>query len=271
MKIILITMVIAVVLGGGAYYDFFYLPPVYSKAVLNVIKKFETTEKDLPRPESASNVTDKIVAIKQQNDFFRKIKKEIMLLRPPFFGKLRQFNEDIFALIDAQLGMYSVYGEKVNFFGGILDTQTIFKNHNLDEKTATIKDIQKHFEEAIPKAQTQIDALFDKEPDFAFKEITFAQLKSAWQEAGPGLDVWLGFIKRIDPNQPLGENVPSINPTKTEQDALQKVNTFFELVKKSAENNIPLSDLSPSFNQENQGREQRINEIIRELKETYGQ
>lgn len=270
MKKILIIIVVAVVLGGGAYYEFFYLPPTYSKAVLNVIKEVETTTKDMPRPEGASDLTSKIIAIKQQNDFFKQIKKKITPLRPPFFGTLRQFNEDLLAAIDAELGVYGAHEEKVEFFGGIFDTQTIFKKQNIDETTTTIKDVQKHFEEAIPKVQTQIDALFGKEPNFAFKEITFIQLKSAWQEARPGLDIWLGFIKKIDPNQPMNQSV-SMNPTKAEQDALQKVETFFKLVEKSAERNILLSDLSPSPDKKNQEREQRISEVIRELKQTYGQ
>lgn len=270
MKKILIIIAIIIILGGGAYYELFYLPPIYSKAVLNVIKKFETTENNLPRPESASNSADKIVAIKQQNDFFKQVKKEVLLLHPPFFGTLRQFHKDILAVIDAQLGTYAAYEEKADFFGGILDTQTIFKKQDLDEKTTKVMDIQKHFEEAIPKVQMQIDNIFAHEPSFTFKEITFAQLKSAWQEARPGLDIWLGFIKKIDPNQPLGTN-SSVNPTKTEQDALEKVSTFFELVKKASERNVELSQFTPPSDTRNQEREQRLNEVIRELKEAYGQ
>lgn len=268
--IIIAIVLFLFALGGGGYYEFFYLPPTYSKAVLNVIKEVETKEKDTPRPENTFDQVSKLVAVKQQTDFLKQVKVEVSRLQPPFFGELRQFHKDLLAMIDAQLKVYSQSEEKIAFFGGILEMETVFQPKHLDQKTAKMKDMQKHFEDVLPKIQARIDEVFAKEPSFEFKDVTLFQMKSAWEEAKSGFEVWLGFMKRQDPEQPLNVGVP-ISPTKKEEEALKKIIQFLDLVKKASESNVELSQLSSPSDKESKERGQRINKVIEELRNKYGQ
>lgn len=269
MNKLVIIVIAALILGGGGYYEFFYLPPVYGNAVLNVVKEFETASQDAPRPENVSNQAEKIVAAKRQIDLLKTVEMELSRLQPPLFGELRQFHNDLLAVIDTERKVYSPFEEQIMFFGGILETRDLFKPKNFDEKTTRAKDIQRYFEEMLPKMQSRIDKIFGKEPSFAFKEVTFTELTSAWEEAKPGFTVWLGFIKRIDPEQRLGTSA-AISPTQDEEVALAKINRFSELVEKASARNVTLSQSSSPSDTENREREQRFNKVLEELKEKYG-
>jgi len=271
MKKILIILVILILLGGGAYYEFVYAPPVYSKAVLGVIKEFETANQTIPRPESISEPADKIVAIKQQSDFLKQAKDKLLRLSPPFFGKLRQFHNDLLGMIDLWLTPSSQQEEQIAFFGGILELEAVLEPKHLDRSTATIGDMQRYLENAIPKIQMQIDEIISKEPSFEFRGATFSEIRSAWQEARPGFDVWLGFVRKLNPEQPLdgSSGVDTPRPTKKEEGAVFNITKFIDLVKKAAASNIGTSQLSSPSDEESDAREQRINKVIDELQDKY--
>ena len=269
MKKILSIIVVIILLGGGAYYEFVYAPPVYSKAVLSVIKEFEAADREILQPESVSDPADKIVAVKQQSDFLKQAKDKLSRLNPPFFGELRQFHNDLLGMIDFWLPDFSQQEEQIAFFGGILELETIFEPKHLDQKTATMGDMQKHFENVFPKIRMRINEILSKEPSFEFKDVTFSEIKSTWEEAQSGFDVWLGFIKRLDPAHPLDGSVDGISPTKKEEAAVSKIIKFLDLVKKAAASNVQTSQLTSPSDEESDEREQRINKVIDKLREKY--
>lgn len=269
MKKFLIVVVILILIGGGAYYEFVYAPPVYSKAVLSVIKEFETAEREIQQPQSVSDPVDKIVAIKQQSDFLKVAKEKLSRLNPPFFGELRQFHNDLLGMIDLLLTTYSQQEEQIAFFGGILDVEDVFKPQHLDQKTATMGDMQKHFEDVFPKMRAHINEIVSKEPSFEFKDVAFSEIKSAWEEAQPGFDVWLGFVRRLDPTHPLDGSSDMPRPTQKEEEAVSKIIKFLDLVKKAAASSVQISQLSPPSDEESTAREQRINNTLDEIREKY--
>ncbi len=269
MKKLLVILVIIALLGGGAYYEFVYAPPVYSKAVLGVIKEFETTSSEIPQPESVSDPLEKIIAIKRQSEFLTQAREKISALNPPFFGELRQFHNDILGMIGLSLAAYNKQEEQIAFFGGILELEDVLEPEYIDQGTATMGDIQKHFEAAVPKVRTRIDEILSKEPSFEFKNVTFSEIKSAWQEARPEFDVWLSFISELNSAQPLsgGSGIPP--PSQKAEEAVRSIITFLDLVKKAAASNVDTSQLMPPVDEESSAREQRINDVIDKLREKY--
>ena len=269
MKKLLIILVIVVLLGGGAYYEFVYAPPVYSKAVLGVIKEFETASRDAPRPENVSDPVDKIIAIKQQSEFLTQAREKISALNPPFFGELRQFHNDILGMIGLLLAAYNKQEEQIAFFGGILELEDVLEPEDLDHGTATIGDIQKHFEAAVPKVRTRVDEILSKEPSFEFKDVTFSEIKSAWEQARSGFDAWLSYIRKLNAADPLSGGTGMSPPSKKAEEAVRSITTFLDLVKKAAAENIDTSQLMPPSSEESNARGQRINDVLTKLREKY--
>ncbi len=284
-KIAIILIIICITLGvlglgvGGYWYLAIYQPAEYAKALIQVNAEIEAAGDIFSTPELKGNddYDGALLVLRQRKDFLEGFQEKFTSLNLPLLAKDGQIKEDVLRILEIMLVMNNDAEERALFFVKAKELHEVFELVP-EQKGTTIGDVQEYVTEVInqakEKSQTLFETtffektLFEKEPPELDGEVSFVQLKSAWEEALPAFDVILPFFLSQDPNLPATQNIPF--PPAVEE-ANNKIQEFINLLKLVVQNNSAWDIVSHRFTgdifqEELDTRNARLQEAIDKLK-----
>ena len=281
--LVIILIIIAIIgLGSGGYYEFVIHPEQYAKDVLRI---FEGTQKsqqqiisqlgpqsDNPSPEDA------LRAFELQKKSFSELRGNISKLWPPFFGEMRQLHKDLLWMLDKTLALADEREKQVKILGEGVECRDALEPKNApNQSTAMIREFQQFFAKFIENIKTTCGQFIEEGGMIPTTGTpSFAELKIAWPELPPALDIILNLYRRLDPNTPA-RDISKSEPKPSEKEAFSKLKNFTRALNTFLSNNslnqIPGANyLNPSNLPGDEARQvnDRVNKVMNKIKEQYG-
>ena len=280
--IIIIIIVVAVLgLSGGGYYEFVIHPEQYAKSLLKIFNEMQNNQQQAvsqlsTQRRDASNLTPQ--AFELQKKLFSELRGNIANLRPPLFGEMHQLHKDLLWMLGKTLALANEREKQVKILGeGVACRDALEPKNAPNQSTAMIREFQQFFAKFIENIKTTCGQ-FIKEGGMIPTTGTpsFAELKTAWPELPPALDIISNLYRRLDPNT-LARDISQSEPKPSEKEAFSKLKNFTRVLNTFLSNNslnqIPGANyLSPSNLPGDEARQanDRVNKAMNKIKEKYG-
>ena len=285
--IIISIAVVIGILGFGAvsyWYLMMYQPAEYAKAIIRLDEEIKAAGDIFSTPELKGNddYDGALLVLRQRKDFLEGFQEKFTSLNLPLLAKDGQIKEDALRVLEIMLVMNNDAEERALFFVKAKELHEVFELVP-EQKGTTIGDVQEYVTEVInqakEKGQTLFETtffektLFEKEPPEFDGEVSFVQLKSAWEKALPAFDVILPFFLSQDPSLPVTQQAQPPPDVKEASDATQEFIRLLKLViqNNSAEDIVSYRFTGDAFQDELDTLNARFQEAIDKLKKEYPQ
>ena len=280
--LIIIIIVVAILgLGGGGYYEFVYHPQQYAKSLLKVFDEMQKNQQQAagqlsPQERDAYNLTPQ--AFELQKKLFSELQGKIANFRPPYFGEMRQLHKDLLWMLDKTLALADEREKQVKILGEGVECQDALEPKNApNQNTAMIREFQQFFAKFIENIKTTCGRFVEEGGMIPTTGTpSFAELKTAWPELPPALDIIINLYRRLDPNTPA-RDISQSGPKPSEKEAFSKLKNFTRALNTFLSNNslnqIPGANyLNPSNLPGDEARQvnDRVNKVMNKIKEQYG-
>ncbi len=209
MKIgIAITALILLVGGGGYWYLGIYQPSLYAESSVMLYKEWRDGEVQIldrvsiiAKEQGVYNYAAALETLKSLEDFLVQTQTKLSDLRPIFLSGIeKQFDADFVEFLNKTIETVNSAENRTKFVAKAKEYEDIFSESSVNAPTITgeqlapialrmktSEEMWAEIEVKIPKAKAIGDALFVEEFN-RLNGVSFAQLKSAWEETSPALD-----------------------------------------------------------------------------------
>ena len=266
---IIVLIVIGILgLGGGAYwYLTIYQPTNYVETFIQFEQEMKASIGEF---NSTSNIKDSkdyigaLETIRLSKNLNEEFQGQLSLLSPPFFGKGKQIHKDTLKVIEYTSAIINDTEQRVLFFTQIKELSDLLKTS--PETKSTIGETTKSLEDLVGQIKILGNELFQKEPCQLSGEVSYNELRLAWEEGRPVMDMMLTFARSHDPDLPT-DRIGKFPKTEVEKEAQEKFGKFRKLIESVAKGNTIDSILSFRSPQ-NVLQEEEISRLNSRVKET---
>lgn len=257
MKLIGIFITLCALAGAGGYYYFFVVEPQRYVAAVSELKRAldedaeVLTESDIGGQFDYRGALDIVLA---RHAFLEKAQQRIGALRLPSLHKeTQEFHVRWRAVFEGYREANADAEERAKLLAGFSDIGFLLeKNPKLpfEEKTAYVRDMQSFFEKTFGGLKKTMEEVMRADAPPVNDAAQFEIVKSLWAEAGPALDIMLGFLRAQDSNAKLAGYSPRGFTSKRQYDASAHVTKFGEALKKFLEQNTAYDILAYRYFEE---------------------
>lgn len=259
---------------GGIYYFGVYQPKEYTKQVSRFYEDLKSHEQNLGSIRSGvksnndyQNTTLSLNAIDQ---FLSEQEAKLNKIKPPLFGPGKKFHEDFQVLFKSYHQAIDEGKRRAEFMVKAKELEDVMSpktSQTLDPTSAKVKDLQQFYNKRISAMKQAGNNLFTDGQMPNLTEVSYDELKTAWEQADPSFDTLWAVVRSLDPNAPLDPSLlqPQLESGQAKE-AGDRINSFNKLLKAVIDNNtapdiLSLSSSSQSF--------QQLEQKIQELQKRY--
>lgn len=276
--VVLMVVLAAGVLGGIYYYTQIYQPKQYANAIISLFDKVtdrlqQREQKDTSRLKDNKDYQGALEIVLERQNFLLGIQTQLQALKPP--KKFEQTHEDFQVVLGWLVDANARFEKMIDLATKGWEFYDLIK---VDiPQGQTVGQFLTIWEVRFPKAKVAALKLFQSELPSGSDEASFSKMKTLWGEAEEGFDANLVYFRVQDKNLPLSSMSEKISQdlSQTEQDKLAKVNKIDELLS-LLENKLIIytadriaATTFPDPPQDINSRGQRLETVIKELKEKY--
>lgn len=247
MKTLIIVLIIigTLGLGGTAYwYLTIYQPTKYVETFIQFEQEMKASSGEF---NSTSNIKDSkdytgaLETIRLSKNLNEEFQRKLSLLSPPFFGKGKQIHKDTSKIIEYTSVIINNTEQRVLFFVQAKELHDLLKKQ--PEKKPTVREMTESMEDLIGQIKTKGNGLFQKEQLQLSGEVSYDQLKLAWEKGWPVTDMMMEFLRAHDPDLSI-DKLRKFPETKIEIKASEKFGKFKKAVESVIKENTADSILS---------------------------
>ena len=270
--VILIVAPVLALMGGGYYYLGVYQPKEYTKQVSRFYENLKSDEQNLGSTtssiKSSNDYKNATLSLNVIDQFLSEQEAKLNKIKPPLFGPGKKLHEDFLTLFKSSHEAIDDNKRRAEFMVKATELEDVMSpktSQTFDPATAKVKDLQQFYNKWIPEVKQVGNDLFgdgDEAPNLT--EVSYDELKTAWEQAEPGFDTLLAAVHSLDPNAPLDPSLLLQSQLESGQtkEAGDRVNSFNKLLKAAIDNNTASDILSlSSSSQSSQQLEQKLQEL----------
>lgn len=282
--ILIVILALAVFgIGGGSYYYFeIYQPQQYAESLLSFYQRLQSIglEPDTSSLKDATDYEAALGVLEARIPILESLKSELSGIKTP--GRMANFHNEFSSYLDFALAQHKQaarLGVFIKNANTVLEAVTALKNQDspqINEENATVGDFQRVLGERFSKIQNSAEALFRDEVTESTQP-SFSELKSIWEGASPGIDLFSKKLNALNPRLPVSQIGNLFTPLETQkfQGYTKKLEEFLKaienLVKQySAYDLLAFRHFPDATPQESSERALNFYQTIQKLKEQYG-
>lgn len=250
---VFIVFACAGIVGGGYWYFGAYMPKAYAQSVVPVFLEWQNgmlenfnKASGLFEERGAYDYSRVLVILRAHEEFLAREREKLAVLKPPPFGVAAEFHHRFLAFLDRTSEIVRETKKRGEFLAGAKEYRdTILELHDSPWKgrPATAQEMLHLYETEKQKVKRIFSRIFNEEVA-GLQEISFSQLKTAWEAGESGYDILVAVLKRQDQNAPLA-SYPRVSSE--EESMIKKYMAFADLLKETIRVNTAYNLLDSRF------------------------